>query len=92
MQVSRWGLPLITNIYMPDMDIREKFNRATPADDIGQFSPQIAAIAMKLTELAGSAAHPADYASQLVSRLCPVTLPYVIGTPAAFDFAGFNGR
>lgn len=91
-QVSRWGLPLITNIYMPDMDMREKFNRATPADDIGQFSPQIAAIATKFTELAGSAAHPADYASQLVARLCPVALPYVIGTPAAFDFAGFNGR
>jgi len=91
-QVSRWGLPLITNIFMPDMDMREKFNRATPVDDIGQFSPQIASIATKLTELAGSATHPADYAKQLVAKLCPVALPYVIGTPAAFDFAGFNGR
>jgi len=22
-QVSRWGLPLVTNIFMPDMDMRE---------------------------------------------------------------------
>ena len=28
----------------------------------------------------------------MVGRLCPTTLPYEIGTPASFDFAGFNGR
>ena len=30
-QVSRWGLPLITNIFMLDPAVREDFNRATPA-------------------------------------------------------------
>jgi hypothetical protein len=28
----------------------------------------------------------------LVARLFPTTLPYELDTPAAFDFAGFNGR
>jgi hypothetical protein len=28
----------------------------------------------------------------MVSRLCPITLPYELGTAAAFDLAGFNGR
>jgi len=29
-QVSRWGLPLLTNIFMPEMDMREDYNRAVP--------------------------------------------------------------
>ncbi len=28
----------------------------------------------------------------VVERIFPDTLPYVTGTPAAFSFAGFNGR
>ncbi|HTH98683.1 MAG TPA: DUF4331 family protein [Stellaceae bacterium] len=90
-QVSRWGLPLITNIFMPDLDMREAFNRATPSGDAEDFGGQIGAVAEKLAGLAGSAA-PADHAKQLVARLCPVTLPYVLDTPAVFDAGGFNGR
>ena len=41
---------------------------------------------------AGSAVHPAEYGKQIVSRLCPTTLSYELGTQAAFDQAGFNGR
>ena len=91
-QVSRWGLPLITNVFMPDMAMREAYNRAVPADDAGHFAAQIGEVAGKLTGLAGSAANPADYARQLVARLCPTTLPYELDTAAAFDVAGFNGR
>jgi hypothetical protein len=36
--------------------------------------------------------NPAEYGQQLASRLCPATLPYELGTAAAFDLAGFNGR
>jgi hypothetical protein len=92
MQVSRWGLPLITNAFIPDMDMREKFNRGVPADDVANFGAQIGGVGEKLSGLAGSAAVPSDYGKQLVARLLPATLPYELGTPAAFDFAGFNGR
>jgi hypothetical protein len=91
-QVSRWGLPLITNVFIPDMDMREDFNRAVPADDVAKFGPHIGGVAEKLAGLAGSAANPGDYGKQLAARLVPVVLPYELGTPAAFDFAGFNGR
>jgi hypothetical protein len=91
-QVSRWGLPLITHVFMPDMDMREVYNRAMPAEDLSRFAGQIGAVAEKLTRLAGSATNPADYAKQLISRLCPTTLPYELGTEAAFDVARFNGR
>ena len=92
MQVSRWGLPLITNVFMPDADMKERFNRATPVDDQSDFISQVGGVAEKLSALAGSAASPADYAKQMTARLFPTMLPYELNTPAAFDFAGFNGR
>ena len=91
-QVSRWGLPLITNVFMPDMSMQEDYNHAVPAEDLTRFSAQIGRVAEKLTGLAGSAANPADFARQLIARLCPTTLPYELDTWAAFDLAGFNGR
>jgi hypothetical protein len=91
-QVSRWGLPLITNVFMPDADMKEQFNRRTPADDQAPFIAQVGKVAERLTALAGSSASPAGYAKQLTARLFPTVLPYELGTPAAFDFAGFNGR
>lgn len=32
------------------------------------------------------------YGESLSTRLCPVVLPYALGTAAAFSHAGFNGR
>jgi hypothetical protein len=91
-QVSRWGLPLITQLFISDQEMREQYNRAVPADDLARFSGQIGGVAERLSALAGSTTKPSDYARKLIARLCPTTLPYVIGTPAAFDFASFNGR
>lgn len=91
-QVSRWGLPLITNLFMPDMGMREEFNRAVPAGDMAHYAAQIGQVVEKLSGLAGSAADPAGYANQVIARLCPVMLPYELDTPATFDFTAFNGR
>ncbi len=91
-QVSRWGLPLITNAFMPDMDMREDFNRAVPADDVSRFGAHIGGIAEKLSGLAGSAADPVAYGRRVAARLLPAILPYELGSKAAFDFVGFNGR
>jgi hypothetical protein len=91
-QVSRWELPLITNIFMPDPGMREDFNRSAPVEDAPRFSAQIAQVAAKLTRLAGSAADPDDYARRLIEQLCPVTLPYELDTPATFAVTGFIGR
>ena len=91
-QVSRWGLPLITNIFMPDPAMREDFNRAAPAEDVSRFSAQIADVASRLTRLAGSAADPASYGQMLRQRLCPVTLPYELDSEANFTVDSLNGR
>ncbi len=91
-QVSRWGLPLITNIFMPNPAMREDFNRAAPVGDTARFSSPIADVATKLTRLAGSAADPAAYGQTLAQKLCPVTLPYELDTPASFSIDRLNGR
>ena len=94
-QVSRWGLPLITHMFLSDPslgDESEKYNRAIPADDIALFSKPIADFTEKVTRLANSAANPTAYAKQLLARICPSVLPYELDTPACFSFSGFNGR
>jgi hypothetical protein len=95
-QVSRWGLPLITNIFLSDPQLqdaqREDYNRATPIEDVARFAPLLRDFAAKVTRLAGSAADPEEYAQQLSARLCPTTLPYRLGTEASFRRDSFNGR
>ena len=94
-QVSRWGLPMITHILLSDPslhDAAESYNRAVPADEVALFSRPIRDFVEKVTALAGSAADPSAYATQLLGRLCPGVLPYELDTPAAFTFAAFNGR
>ena len=94
-QVSRWGLPMITHFLLSDPslhDASEKYNHAVPADEVALFSKPIRDFMEKVTALAHSAADPSAYATQLLARLCPGVLPYELDTPASFSFAGFNGR
>jgi hypothetical protein len=94
-QVSRWGLPLITHIFLNDPDsqnTKEQFNTSVPSEDVDRFSKVIADFSEKMTTYAGSAADPTQYGEQIANRLCPVTLPYELGTTATFDRSGFNGR
>ena len=90
--MSRWGLPLITNFFLSDAAMKERFSRATPANDQTPFVEQVGRVAETLATLAGSAANPRECASQVTARLFPTMLPYLLGTQAAFEFAGFNGR
>ena len=94
-QVSRWGLPMITHLLLSDPslhDASENYNRAVPADEVALFSKPIRDFVEKVTALVQSAADPAAYATQLLARLCPSVLPYELDTPASFSFAAFNGR
>jgi hypothetical protein len=94
-QVQRWGLPLVTHIFLSDPaqpELKDHFNAAGPSDDLARFSKPMAEFAEKMTTYAGSVVNPAEYGRQVVQRICPTVLPYELGTPAAFDRAGFNGR
>ena len=91
-QVARWGLPLITHMYMVDPQVREEFNRSHPSDDLTRWAPVFADVVERMTHLVGSSAVAQEYGKQLIERFVPVVLPYRLGTPAAFDFLEFNGR
>ena len=91
-QVSRWGLPLISNVLIPDETVREIYNRTGPAEDREKLGPALSQFTARVSGLAGSTPNPAEYGRQVADRLCPIVLPYELGSDAAFDFAGFNGR
>ena len=94
-QVSRWGLPMVTHIFLndpSDQEVKEQFNASVPSEDLERFAKSIADVAEKMTTYAGSAADPGEYGKRIAARLCPDVLPYEIGTPASFSVAKFNGR
>jgi len=94
-QVSRWGLPMVTHLFLndpSDQEVKEQFNASVPSEDLERFGKSIADVAEKMTTYAGSAADPVEYGKRIAQRLCPNTLPYELGTSAAFELAGFNGR
>ena len=91
-QVSRWGLPLMTHIFITDEAAKDEYNRSHPSADVPRFSQIVADALPPFTRLAGSSEDPAAYAQRVVERLFPTTLPYVLDSAASFGFAGFNGR
>jgi hypothetical protein len=86
---------MVTHLFLNDpanQEVKETFNKSVPSDDIALFSGYIADFIQKMTTYAGSVLSPEEYGKQMASRLSPTTLPYELGTPAAFDPAEFNGR
>jgi hypothetical protein len=94
-QVSRWGLPMVTHLFLSDPsdpELKEQFNASVPSEDLQRFAKPIADFAEKMTTYARSVPNPAEYGKQIVGRLCPDVLPYELGTPATFKVNSFNGR
>jgi hypothetical protein len=91
-QVPRWGLPLMTLIFITDEAVKADYNRSLPSADVPRFSPIVADSLPPYTQLAGSTDDPAAYAQRVVERRFPTTLPYVLDSAASFGLAGFNGR
>ena len=94
-QVSRWGLPMVTHLFLNDpshQGVKEQFNASVPSEDPERFAKSIADFVEKMTTYAHSAADPGEYGKLIAARLCPDTLPYELGTSAAFEMASFNGR
>jgi hypothetical protein len=83
---------LITNVLIPDEAMREIYNRTGPADDREKLGPALSEFTARVSGLAGSTSDSHEYGRQVADRLCPIMLPYELGSDAAFAFAGFNGR
>jgi hypothetical protein len=91
-QVARWGLPLLTHIYLDGDDLRERFNRSRPSEDNSLFISSITSTVSAYAAMAGRTDDPEAYGLRVAAFFGTLTLPYDLGTVASFDHTGFNGR
>jgi hypothetical protein len=90
-QINRAGHPMMWPIFWPDdTDFSDPANARHPSADIeaaGEYAAsRVAAVASQ------SVADAPGYGEAVARELFPDVLPYVVGTPATFGFAEFNGR
>ncbi|WP_405395807.1 DUF4331 family protein [Microbispora hainanensis] len=91
--VNRVGLPMIHPLFAQfDERLGGDLNTGRPRDDRAMYG---SALTRKITGVVaahGTSDDPDGYAQRLVNRLLPNILPYIVGTPASFGFAEWNGR
>jgi Domain of unknown function (DUF4331) len=94
-QINRTGIPMVWPLFraLGDSDDSDEYAADTaghPAGDRARDRDRV----VELVAAASSArtADPGAYGRLVADRLLPDLLPYRVGTPAAFSFAGFNGR
>jgi hypothetical protein len=92
-QINRFGHPMMWPIFWPD-DTRftNPANDRHPSEDFNGDGKSIAERIAAVVQANGTSADPAGYGALVAHRLLPDVMPYTIGTPASFGFAGINGR
>jgi hypothetical protein len=95
-QTNRTGIPMMWPIFRAiggDDESPEYMHHTVghPADDLGALCERVTDMVAAAVGPSGIA-DPAAYGRVVSERLLPDLLPYRVGTPAAFSFAGFNGR
>lgn len=92
-QIGRTGLPMIWPIFRDaGADAASHANQTHPADDAVNFAGAIGELVASVVRRRGTSDRPEVHAANVVNRIVPDLLPYVVGSPALFGFAGFNGR
>jgi hypothetical protein len=92
-QINRAGHPMMWPIFWPhDTDFSNPANTRHPSQDFDADGQHVAEQVTAVVTASGTADDPADYGMTVARRLFPDLLPYVVGTPADYDQAGFNGR
>jgi hypothetical protein len=95
-QINRAAIPMMWPLFraLGDADDSAEYARDTaahPVDDRANDEARVSGMIAAATRITG-AANPEAYGRAVARRLLPDLLPYTVGTPAAFSFAGFNGR
>ena len=92
-QVNRGGHPMMWPIFWPDdTDFSNPANTRHPSEDAAADGAHIARLVAAVAAATGTSGDPEGYGQAVARELLPDVLPYVIGTPATYSFAGFNGR
>jgi Domain of unknown function (DUF4331) len=92
-QVGRSGLPMICEIFRPvDGGDSTHHEETHPADDPANYGVEVAELLESTVQRLGTSDRPGAYADSVMERIVPDLLRYVVGSPAVFGFARFNGR
>jgi hypothetical protein len=94
-QISRWGYPLFTHLFLSDptsQELAEQYHVTAPSQDAALFGKPIAGFTSKLAARAGAVSDPDEHGISVANRLCPSMLPYELGSEATFTATRFNGR
>jgi hypothetical protein len=95
-RVNRAAIPMVWPLFraLGDSDDSAAYAAATagsPVQDRERDGSRITGMVAAASRATGTA-DPDAYGRAVAERLLPDVLPYTVGTPAAFSFAGFNGR
>ena len=92
-QINRAGHPMMWPIFWPgDTDFSNPANTRHPGEDVDAAAKYIGDQVAAVVAASGTSDDPHGYGQAVARELFPDVLPYVIGTPASYGFAGFNGR
>ena len=92
-QINRAGHPMMWPIFWPtDTDFSDPANTRHPCEDYGAIGKHIAEQIAVVVAASGASDDPQAYGQAVARELFPDILPFVVGTPASYSFAGFNGR
>jgi hypothetical protein len=92
-QINRAGHPMMWPIFWPnDTDFANPANVRHPSEDFGAAGQHVAGQVAAVVSASGTSGDPQGYGQTVARRLFPDVLPYVVGTPASYGFAAFNGR
>lgn len=90
---NRAGLPMIHPLFTQfNEDLGNRLNGGRPSDDFATFGDIIRKEIAAVVSAYGTAEDPNAYAEKVAHMFLPNVLPYEVGTPASFGFAGWNGR
>ena len=92
-QINRAGHPMMWPIFWPDdTDFSNTANTRHPSEDVRAAAKYIGEQVAAVVAAAGTSGEPQGYGQTVAAELFPDVLPYVVGTPAIYGFAGRNGR
>ncbi len=92
-QINRAGHPMMWPIFWPDdTDFSNPANERHPSADFTAEGKNFADMVAAVVAASGTSSDPHGYGQTVARVLFPDVLPYVLGTPATYGFAGLNGR
>ena len=92
-QINRAGHPMMWPLFWPDdTKFDNPANARHPSEDFSAVGRYIGDQVAAVVSARGTSVDPGGYGETVARLLFPDVLPYVVGTPATYGFAGFNGR